>query len=91
MRDYQLSQDGIKSIIPERQLKLSELPLLVNSAVPRAALDRHFLASPDTMRRFLMRFKQTYGSGQGYLRAIGFSDEDCDTIRRNLTANPTLN
>ncbi|PYI01247.1 hypothetical protein BO78DRAFT_411642 [Aspergillus sclerotiicarbonarius CBS 121057] len=65
MQDYQLSQDGIKSIIPERRLKLLKLPLLVDSAVPPVALDRHFLASPQTMRHFLVRFKQTYGSAQG--------------------------
>ncbi|RAL04839.1 tyrosine-protein phosphatase [Aspergillus ibericus CBS 121593] len=90
IRDYQLSQDGIKSIIPERRLKLLQLPLLVDSAVPPVALDRHFLASPDTMRKFLMRFRQTYGSGQGYLLSIGFSSDDCDIIRQNLITSPTL-
>ncbi|PWY90320.1 hypothetical protein BO94DRAFT_22553 [Aspergillus sclerotioniger CBS 115572] len=90
-RDYQLSEQGIKGMIPGRRLKLSELPLLVDSAVPPVALDRHFLVSSDTMRRFLMRFRQTYGSGEGYLQAIGFSCVDCDVIRSNLVAHPVLN
>ncbi|PYH98445.1 hypothetical protein BO71DRAFT_395237 [Aspergillus ellipticus CBS 707.79] len=88
IRDYQFSQEGIKPIIPERRQKLLQLPALLRSSIPSMAIDKHFLASPDTMRRFLMCFRKTYGSGEDYLLSIGFNVDDCNSIRRNLIEYP---
>ncbi|PWY66770.1 hypothetical protein BO70DRAFT_172032 [Aspergillus heteromorphus CBS 117.55] len=84
IRDYQLSQEAIKPIVPERRRKLLRLPILQRTSVSMATIDKHFLASPETMRQFLASFRTTYGSGQNYLLSLGFSVDDCNAIRRNL-------
>ncbi|KAJ5541212.1 hypothetical protein N7494_006288 [Penicillium frequentans] len=83
--DYALSQKGIEGLVVARKEKLSRSDFMKDVSPSLVALDRHFMALPESMILFLSYLKDTYGNGQGYLESIGLRVEDFDKIRSNMT------
>ena len=41
-------------------------------------------AKPKTIRKVLQQLKEKYGSAEGYVRQLGISDAEIDTLRQRL-------
>ncbi|KAK0717492.1 protein-tyrosine phosphatase-like protein [Lasiosphaeria miniovina] len=89
--DYSLSRIGLE---PFRK---TMMPKAIMNFVPEAVrgflkagtlppgLKEFFTTDPQTMIRFVERFRQQYGGTEGYLQQIlGFDENDIKTIRRRL-------
>lgn len=84
-RDYAISHKGLQILAPERKSKLLKSDFMRDISPSPIALEKHFTASPHFMRKFLSRLKDSYGSGQGYMKSIGFNITDIDMIKTNMT------
>ena len=72
LADYQVSYTYIKPLIDSMRVSSPDLPAFIGRS------------NPEYMEAFLTRFFQNYGSVEGYLTAIGLSQEEIAALRKKL-------
>ena len=77
--------DTVASTVPPKTVEINQKAFLCGYG---AEMAYKIVPYPVVMRRALVLFREEYGSIDGYLDEIGFSNADREKIRRKFVTTP---